>query len=60
MADPSGKVVSVNVGTAREFDYGGRPARSAIWESPWRRWARDLLHKAKGEPGRVGEPGCCE
>jgi MOSC domain-containing protein YiiM len=34
MADPSGKVVSVNVGTAREFDYGGRPARSAIWKSP--------------------------
>ena len=30
----AGKVISVNVGTARVFDYGGRPARSAIWKSP--------------------------
>src|SRR4051795_10926690 len=29
-----GKVLSVNVGTAREFEYAGRPARSAIWKSP--------------------------
>ena len=29
-----GKVLSVNVGGAREFDYRGRPARSAIWKSP--------------------------
>jgi MOSC domain-containing protein YiiM len=29
-----GKVLSVNVGAVREFDYGGRPARSAIWKSP--------------------------
>jgi MOSC domain-containing protein YiiM len=29
-----GKVLSVNVGGVREFDYGGRPARSAIWKSP--------------------------
>jgi MOSC domain-containing protein YiiM len=28
------KVLSVNVGSAREFEYGGRPARSAIWKSP--------------------------
>src|SRR5262247_1420541 len=27
-------VLSVNVGRAREFDYNGRPARSAIWKSP--------------------------
>jgi MOSC domain-containing protein YiiM len=29
-----GKVVSINVGTAREFEYAGRPAKSAIWKSP--------------------------
>jgi MOSC domain-containing protein YiiM len=29
-----GKVLSVNVGTPREFQYEGRPARSAIWKSP--------------------------
>ena len=29
-----GKVLSVNVGLPREFEYGGRPARSAIWKSP--------------------------
>ena len=29
-----GKVLSVNVGGVREFEYGGRPARSAIWKSP--------------------------
>jgi MOSC domain-containing protein YiiM len=27
-------VLSVNVGTPREFKYGGRPATSAIWKSP--------------------------
>ena len=27
-------VLSVNVGTPREFEYAGRPARSAIWKSP--------------------------
>jgi len=27
-------VLSVNVGRAREFDYNGRPAKSAIWKSP--------------------------
>jgi MOSC domain-containing protein YiiM len=30
----SARVLAVNVGTVREFDYGGRPARSAIWKSP--------------------------
>ncbi len=30
----SGKVLSVNVGRPREFVYGGRPVRSAIWKSP--------------------------
>jgi MOSC domain-containing protein YiiM len=29
-----GKVLSVNVGVPRDFDYGGRPARSAIWKAP--------------------------
>jgi MOSC domain-containing protein YiiM len=29
-----GKVLSVNVGSPREFEYNGRPARSAIWKSP--------------------------
>jgi MOSC domain-containing protein YiiM len=29
-----GRVVSVNVGSIREFEYNGRPARSAIWKSP--------------------------
>jgi MOSC domain-containing protein YiiM len=30
----SGKVLSVNVGKPREFDYHGRVAKSAIWKSP--------------------------
>ena len=34
MATTVGKVLSVNVGTAREFEFNGRPARSAIWKSP--------------------------
>ncbi|HYM10949.1 MAG TPA: MOSC domain-containing protein [Bryobacterales bacterium] len=34
MAITAGKVLSVNVGTAREFNYNGRPAKSAIWKSP--------------------------
>ena len=34
MAMTAGKVLSVNVGTAREFEYGGHPAKSAIWKSP--------------------------
>lgn len=29
-----GTVLSVNVGTPREFDYHGRVARSAIWKTP--------------------------
>jgi MOSC domain-containing protein YiiM len=29
-----GKVLSVNVGGIRQFDYHGRPAVSAIWKSP--------------------------
>ena len=28
------RILSVNVGRAREFDYNGRPAKSAIWKSP--------------------------
>jgi MOSC domain-containing protein YiiM len=34
MATSAGQVLSVNVGTVREFEHGGRPARSAIWKSP--------------------------
>ena len=34
MATPVGKVLSVNVGLPREFEYNGRPAKSAIWKSP--------------------------
>src|SRR2546429_8958279 len=34
MPTSAGRVLSVNVGTVREFEYGGRPARSAIWKSP--------------------------
>jgi MOSC domain-containing protein YiiM len=34
MATPVGKVLSVNVGGVREFEYNGRLARSAIWKSP--------------------------
>src|SRR3989442_10625066 len=34
MATSVGRVLSVNVGTAQEFEYSGRPAKSAIWKSP--------------------------
>jgi MOSC domain-containing protein YiiM len=34
MATPAGKVLSVSVGIAREFEYNGRTARSGIWKSP--------------------------
>ena len=34
MATPGGRVLSVNVGRVREFEYNGRPARSGIWKSP--------------------------
>jgi MOSC domain-containing protein YiiM len=34
MATSAGKVLSVNIGAAREFEYGGRPAKNAIWKSP--------------------------
>lgn len=34
MATTAGKVLSVNVGTVREFEYRGRPAKSAIWKTP--------------------------
>jgi MOSC domain-containing protein YiiM len=32
--DAPARVLSVNVGGVREFEYHGRPARSAIWKSP--------------------------
>jgi MOSC domain-containing protein YiiM len=31
---PRGKTLSVNVGLPVEFEYNGRPARSAIWKTP--------------------------
>src|SRR5207253_9413835 len=34
MATGVGRVLSVNVGPVREFEYRGRPAKSAIWKSP--------------------------
>src|SRR5262249_31346498 len=34
MATTPGKVLSLNVGGVRAFEYNGRPARSAIWKSP--------------------------
>src|SRR5262245_60737167 len=34
MATTVGKVLSVNVGTPREFEFNSRPARSAIWKTP--------------------------
>ena len=34
MSSTQGKVLSVNVGRPREFEYEGRRARSAIWKSP--------------------------
>src|SRR5207302_8439137 len=34
MGRETAKVLSVNVGGARKFDYHGRPAQSAIWKSP--------------------------
>ena len=34
MALATGSLLSVNVGGAREFEYNGRPAKSAIWKSP--------------------------
>jgi MOSC domain-containing protein YiiM len=34
MTITAGKVLSVSVGGVREFEYEGRPARSAIWKSP--------------------------
>jgi MOSC domain-containing protein YiiM len=34
MAAIGGRVLSVNVGRPREFEYNGRPAKSAIWKSP--------------------------
>ena len=34
MAASAGRVLSVNVGAVRAFEYGGRPARSAVWKSP--------------------------
>jgi MOSC domain-containing protein YiiM len=34
MVTTAGKVLSVNIGTVRDFEYSGRPAKSAIWKSP--------------------------
>jgi len=34
METTKGKVLSINVGQVREFEYNGHPARSGIWKSP--------------------------
>jgi MOSC domain-containing protein YiiM len=34
MAATAARVLSVNVGAVREFEYNGRPAKSGIWKSP--------------------------
>jgi MOSC domain-containing protein YiiM len=34
MANAEGRVLSVNVGTARTFEFDGRQVQSAIWKSP--------------------------
>jgi MOSC domain-containing protein YiiM len=34
MPSPTPRVLAVSVGRPREFDYHGRPARSAIWKMP--------------------------
>jgi MOSC domain-containing protein YiiM len=34
MATAAGKILSVNVGKTRVFEYNDRPAKSAIWKSP--------------------------
>src|SRR6266481_2978396 len=34
MATRAARILSVNVGAVREFEYNGRPARSGIWKSP--------------------------
>lgn len=34
MTSGVGRVLSVNVGAVREFEYKGRPAKSGIWKSP--------------------------
>ncbi len=34
MATGSGRILAVSVGMPREFEYNGRPARSAIWKIP--------------------------
>ena len=34
MMNSVAKVLSVNVGGVREFEYNGRPAKSAIWKTP--------------------------
>src|SRR2546425_8372277 len=34
MATHRGRVLSVNIGQVRAFEYNGRPAKSAIWKAP--------------------------
>src|SRR5262245_21203405 len=34
MGSTAGRVLAVNVGVVRDFEYAGRTARSAIWKSP--------------------------
>ncbi|HTU03767.1 MAG TPA: hypothetical protein VMG58_18175 [Candidatus Sulfotelmatobacter sp.] len=53
MVTARGRVVSVNVGTPREFDYLGRRTRSAIWKSPV---AGRVYVRGVNLAGEVSEP----
>src|SRR5260221_12270460 len=59
MAMAAGKLLSVNVGTAREFEYGGHPAGSAIWKAPaaGRVAARGVNLAGDEQGGRKGHGG---
>ncbi len=52
MALTRGRLLSASVGLPREFEYNGRPAKSAIWKTPVAgrfspgSWARTSRRKA--------------
>lgn len=59
MTIPNAKVLSVNVGTPREFEYKNRNAKSAIWKSPvtGRIAARGLNLDGDDQADRVAHGG---
>ena len=59
MTIPNAKVLSVNVGTPREFEYKNRNAKSAIWKSPvtGRIAARDVNLDGDDQADRVAHGG---